>query len=1480
MKFFKAIPKIIFSKSILCLICFGLLMLTSQKAHSTVAPPCSGAFALGNSPVCKDSVWSYSGEQWFSFTANSDSLTVEILNSTITTDGHAHKMYLYQGPCGSETLISSDSLTGPADSTLQITYSSFIPGNVYLVQVLSNQPGCGLGCGVSPAGFEICIKLIEPSLFNNFTLAFFQQGICGLDYVMGAVRLNQRPTNVGVGLAQPAAINIAGIPPGANIIAAFLWYTCVGVTPNPMPFTLNNVGFNGVITGGGTGFINSNATCWAGFGTTTTCYRANVTAVVTGNGAYAVAGLPNNMGPTDTDGATLVVIYSTCNSPSSVPASLYIYDGISIIVGNDVETPLLGPFASFTPNINGRVLYSIGDVQNNVPPPPPANSQTTCSFNANNQIAAPIFWEAVNVASAFGNAQANMLFTHTSNGPDCSVIPFIGVYFQDGAPVVQCTPLSATAVPPIVNFCKSGPFPTVVNIGASGTGGNPGYTYLWSPSTGVACTTCQNTTVTINGPGFSIYTVTVTDAAGCTVTATVTITPIDPPSAAISGPTSNPCDGLGVVYSGAPNPNVTYTWIVDYAFPTPPNADFTVSSTNPSVLVPADDGGWTITLQTCYTNIPTCCSTSTLIIDRCCPCPTGSFCFNNTNANSVIASFGNTLTSAGGDPIVINGVLDVNANLTFNGFDGNTGTNDIRLSTNAKIIIRSGMTLTIDDCLLRDNCFKMWDGIYIEDQTAKLIIRNGSIATGAKNAVVSQQGGVYELTNSIFENNYKCVVVQAFNGTHQGFIRTCIFRTNPSVLFPQALPPLPGNPTRNDVGVEIINVRDITIGDASQAAYLNLFNNMDFGIRCTTSLLTRVVNNRFQNITSGVPLFSGYAVYGIGSLATDPPVHKLIAGGSAPNELNTFLNCVHGIFATDGINLDAINNNLNNTTITGTDGIVSRASQNATINIIGNSINRFRTGIWCLDDILSLIDIQFNSLNMTSVVPMTFGIRMENAVLGGVDANVRQNEIRRCLTGVFMINYTTLGSTRPRIRYNNIGFDMTNPQIFAPPAGPRFGIRVVASPGAFVDVNDVTRNYSTVIPAKFISGPLPIASLDVKLVGIYVQNSANSTVSNNNIARMGSGVIMDASNPGAKLTCNNFYRNYNAFHFGPPVNPPYYSGTTNIGVDQFAGQANDNVYKFVITGFANSVSGCDLLGSCFPPIATWNFRVTPPPAIYTPMNCSPAFITMVGVGQFSPTACDPVGPPLAPMVRQNSWQGVVQNQLTYQQFNSENQLTSRRIAFRYFKDNPGMLSLSTPDDSIYQNFFSTQSSSTTGQLERVLDEIYSGNVLNASNINNSVSPSCNIENLRKVVNAIYLNTWASGSREFSPADSNTLFTIAYGDPIEWGDAVYSAQVMMGIYPDPVNPLREMNEGNDTEDSSTDAQLYPNPAKDEITLEFSVGAEAYVEIYSALGQKVLKQQLDLGNVHSIEIKNLPEGVYLYVVKQSGEAILTGKVSIIH
>lgn len=92
--------------------------------------------------------------------------------------------------------------------------------------------------------------------------------------------------------------------------------------------------------------------------------------------------------------------------------------------------------------------------------------------------------------------------------------------------------------------------------GVTASGGTPGYTYLWSDLN------AQTTTQAV-GLDAGTYTVTVTDAGGCTAIGSVTVGAIPPPTVTV-GPDASFCEGEGgagiQAFAASGTPGYWYTW--------------------------------------------------------------------------------------------------------------------------------------------------------------------------------------------------------------------------------------------------------------------------------------------------------------------------------------------------------------------------------------------------------------------------------------------------------------------------------------------------------------------------------------------------------------------------------------------------------------------------------------------------------------------------------------------------------------------------------------------------------------------------------------------------------------------------------------------------------------------------------------------------------------------------------------------------------
>ncbi|MEW6467466.1 MAG: gliding motility-associated C-terminal domain-containing protein [Bacteroidota bacterium] len=318
---------------------------------------------------------------------------------------------------------------------------------------------------------------------------------CGLNYVTASNKLGQRfvvsccPSTPGV--AQPAAFNITGIPSGAVIEKAFLWFDISGnglavtcTITNPLSNTFN---IPATLIG------SCQDKCWSFPGTYS--YRADVTSTIAGNGNYMISGIPTspNQSGNDVDGATLMVIYS--DASVSYRGDIVIFDGCNVVNGGTTTSTASG-FSACGNSTTARAFLCIADLQ---------QLGTTMSLNGGPFITTTEdWWNFVEVNTTVASGQNTSSFS--VNGPsDCYNLMMVGLYYQ----TTSCQNCGCLTPYPLTTSTTS----TNATCGlANGTGttsasgGVTPYNYNWSNGA---------TTATVTGLAPGTYIVTITDSTGC-----------------------------------------------------------------------------------------------------------------------------------------------------------------------------------------------------------------------------------------------------------------------------------------------------------------------------------------------------------------------------------------------------------------------------------------------------------------------------------------------------------------------------------------------------------------------------------------------------------------------------------------------------------------------------------------------------------------------------------------------------------------------------------------------------------------------------------------------------------------------------------------------------------------------------------------------------------------------------------------------------
>jgi hypothetical protein len=193
------------------------------------------------------------------------------------------------------------------------------------------------------AMFQVGAALVQNAPQPTTLSTSFQTTLAG-DYVAA-----------GVGLRGSTSGNISlrGIPAGATVVNAFLYYSMLdnGEDPSLHTITMNGTNINASLIGSGPD------TCWGVSNSFT--YRADVASLITGNGTYSLTNVASG-GSILAEGASLVVIYQLAGAPVK---TIIIDDGnISMPYGSSSGSAAFTPFTATGP-VSATTTFIVGDGQ-------------------------------------------------------------------------------------------------------------------------------------------------------------------------------------------------------------------------------------------------------------------------------------------------------------------------------------------------------------------------------------------------------------------------------------------------------------------------------------------------------------------------------------------------------------------------------------------------------------------------------------------------------------------------------------------------------------------------------------------------------------------------------------------------------------------------------------------------------------------------------------------------------------------------------------------------------------------------------------------------------------------------------------------------------------------------------------------------------------------------------------------------------------
>ena len=788
-------------------------------------------------------------------------------------------------------------------------------------------------------------------------------------------------------------------------------------------------------------------------------------------------------------------------------------------------------------------------------------------------------------------------------------------------------------------------------------------------------------------------------------------------------------------------------------------------------------------------------------------------------------------------------VIDEDFNI---GDQYSTITCSILFGPNVKIKLKPNKTLTIIKSTLQSGCNYMWYGIYVDNINEDVRVNNSTVRD-AKNAVYSKNGGNYEITSSAFEDNYIGVLVSDYSPLifppqtptpHPGSVTGTIFQTNTYLE-----PPYFG--LKAQYGIKISEVNNITIGNPLESQ--NTFEDLFCGIKSYNSHVN-IYNNQFMGITKTgycnasldptqvmceTAIHASWKKY-IASISILPDI---VIGGSATNQSNSFTNCKNGIYIYN-MQSTVISNTFTNI---GYDAITCRDIRNNSV-INNNTLSYISTGIKVL---------------------------FTNPTVRNLDVSV--NNITDPITGIFIVNASSSSSKLVTVGRNYISFSNYLNSI-------RNGINIQNCNGITVGWNAVERSItSTTLQPNEYS----------KLTGINVRSTQNAKINDNGFLRnLGNGIYTYGTLTSTQLWCNYFDGCYSGFYFGHASAISNQGSSTLNSANYWENDFNSNYNRRLNTnsGAMNLVYALNWYYD-----GNGSFNVNP--NITSNNNCVTRIFPVANNSAIDKCVYFgggggnvPIQSPMNPSWRETEYGKIIRYELQFDSLATEYIKYGKAFAYNDFKNDTTIMYLDTADDYRYRQFYDSMKTTNTGKFADVItlaDSITSKEALEASIINNTITTQDLIDENMKTVEDIYLNTFFADSIVIDSTQIPTLENIALQSPNKGGNGVYTARVILGIFPDDEsNGQKVSNQAKDTKEPRN-IKVYPNPAKDQVTFDVQLknGEIGCIEIYSIIGQKLADHILVPQQNFIYNTSNLAEGVYLCRIKVNEMEIYSTKLIIL-
>jgi hypothetical protein len=758
-----------------------------------------------------------------------------------------------------------------------------------------------------------------------------------------------------------------------------------------------------------------------------------------------------------------------------------------------------------------------------------------------------------------------------------------------------------------------------------------------------------------------------------------------------------------------------------------------------------------------------------------CPGSPSVLTFCSRTASSVLADatlssyvVGNTFTVPSGDWVSISGTFLIDVDFTFNN-------SDVRFADGAIVHVNAGKTFEVTNQSHLHSCdgVNTWGGIRVNSATAKVYIHdsppNTNLIEEAEIALLSTNGGDFELNSTIFRNNHIGIWVSSFSSTHPGQVYGCTFEGTGLMLAPHNI----GSCSGDDYpiyGIYLADINYLQIGDASQFVTYgrNVFKNLKFGISALRSSFD-VYASRFQNIAPASCGNSGVGILAQGIL-NSPSSFRLRVGGSVSNEECYFEDCFTGIREQYNYYGNILNNHFTNCT----NGVMDRLSLNLPNLIQNNIFEQVRNGIYCWQvrsnnyPALQILENLFNT-SMNSYNPLTYAkhsIHVENLLSSQSGLLIEGNVVSYSRVGIFVRNVFEPCN----IISNTINFQIPLSQVNL--LNTQHGIQCENDGGLGVRFNHIYW-LNNQRPTGYIGLTNGISinfssTVTTSSTGDITGNVIGSTLGTS--FGPGSGINISSNCSGLSLFCNYMNRcgqgitfnNATMIDQGTFSNPNWYSWGNTFNVTPFPG------------GAPWKVNGANISPFMYAYI----------PVSETPIPNGTSLMTPIqAIGHTNNFCATPSPGPLA-LSRNLEFNQLIdydsshinQNYLSYA---NQIQYRTKESFYSRVRMDSTYISLGDTSDSLYQIIFDSLYNSN-------IKDLYDAKLLADSNdfeaavsILNSISTSNGFEYNKKSVLQIYLQTLYSDSL-LDSTQTIVISEIANQHPIVGGEAVFWARAILGI----------------------------------------------------------------------------------------------------